>query len=65
MQSLCCIILSYFNAILVYTTTENNLENDSSCMFSLINSVAFNGANQLVYMQEKNMQQASKPLGEA
>lgn len=50
----------------MYTTTENNLENDSSCMFSLIvNSVAFNWASQLVYMQEKNMQQASKPLGEA
>jgi len=35
-------------------------------MFSLIvNSAAFNWANQLVYRQEKNMQQASKPLGEA
>lgn len=50
----------------MYSTTENNLENDSSFVFSLIvNNVAFNWARQLVYMQEKIMQQASKPVGEA
>lgn len=54
MQSLCCIILSYFNAILVYTTTENNLENDSSYVFSHSKQCGFQlGKSVSLYARKK------------